>query len=225
MQGNNEDTNPSASALLPPATTRWQPLRPAAGAREPRIAPPFVVRTPSEVTAEPQTLEPPPRATEPEPTRELSWESAAPATQTEAAPDAEPLSQAVLPELEIESTWEELQEEGTVRPAFEADSDAALEAFTFEATELARKDDFPLEAFIVPEQAQRIPSGMEGKPIPAQPESTPVTSLADRLEKLSHRLRVEDTEIIIRRLASGDRLDTMLAGLLAGYLAGTSEQS
>jgi hypothetical protein len=199
MQGNIEDTNPSASALLPPATTRWQPLRPAPGAREPRIAPPFVVRATTEVIAEPQTAELPSRV-EPE------------------IPETEPA-------VEVEPTWEDQLEEGIVRPAFEADSDAALEAFTFEATELARKDDFPLEAFIVPEQAQRIPSGMEGKPLPAQPEITPVTSLADRLEKLSHRLRVEDTEAIIRRLASGDRLDTMLAGLLAGYLAGTSEQS
>jgi hypothetical protein len=61
--------------------------------------------------------------------------------------------------------------------------------------------------------------------LPPAPENTPITSLAERLEKLSHRLRVDETEMIIRRLAAGDRLDTLLAGLLAGYLAGSSDYS
>jgi hypothetical protein len=202
-----EDSKNSAGTLLPPATTRWQTLRPVAAPREPHLAPPFVVHSPNDVAAQAERIE----------------------TRVETPVEEVPIEAleevGIATEFEVETVVDVAEvEEGVVRPAFEADTDAALEAFTFEATELAKRDDFPLEAFIVPQQTQRIPSGMEGKPLPAEPESTPVTSLADRLEKLSHRLRVEDTESVIRRLASGDRLDTMLAGLLAGYLAGTSEQ-
>lgn len=118
--------------------------------------------------------------------------------------------------------WESMAEEdeGVVEPMFAADSADVLA----ELTQQAKKEDFPLDAFIIPEQTQRVPSGLEGKPLPAQPSHTPLTNLADRLEKLSHRLRVENTEVVVHRLAGGDRLDALLAGLLAGYLAGTSAQ-
>lgn len=124
---------------------------------------------------------------------------------------------------EEDHRWEELPDDGVVEPAFEADTDAALEALTQQAAELARRDDFPLDAFIVPEQVQHVPNGLEGVVPTPPPPQTPVTSLAERLEKLSHRLRVEDTQEIVRQLAAGDRLDTLLAGLLAGYLAGHRE--
>ena len=71
------------------------------------------------------------------------------------------------------------------------------------------------------QHAQRIPNGFEGKKLPDPPAHTPVTDLADRLEKLSHRLRVEDANAVIARLAGGDKLDALLAGLLAGYIAGS----
>ena len=118
--------------------------------------------------------------------------------------------------------WDPMSDEGVVEPAFVADTDAVFEELTQQAESL--REEFPLEAFIVPEQSDRVPTGMEGKPLPPAPESTPLTSLAERLEKLSHRLRVEDTDAVVRRLAGGDRLDTLLAGLLAGFLAGSSEK-
>ena len=126
---------------------------------------------------------------------------------------AEPLESESMP-------WEAATDdgdEGVVEPVFQADTDAVLA----ELSKQAKKEEFPLDAFIIPEQAQRVPTGLEGKPHSALPEHTPLTNLADRLEKLSHRLRVEDTEIVVRRLAGGDKLDGMLAGLLAGYLAGS----
>jgi hypothetical protein len=231
MDGNMEDTSPPAASLLPPATTRWQPVRPAAVPHEPRIAPPFVMRSTAEPRVEApvnktvnQPIEEPleePAPVEP-PSASDDVESAMIAADfLEAEPEEEPEPQSWEPE---EEPWEpDTEDEGVVRPAFEADTDAALEALTQQVAELTKRDDFPLEAFIVPEQAKRIPNGVEGKPT-AQPEITPLSSLSDRLEKLSHRLRVEETDAIIRRLAGGDRIDTMLAGLLAGYLAGTSEQ-
>lgn len=120
--------------------------------------------------------------------------------------------------------WKPVSEEGEVEPVFQADTDAVFEELTQHAAETTSREEFPLEAFIVPEQSERLPNGMEGKQLPPPPENTPITSLAERLEKLSHRLRIDDMDVIVRRLAAGDRLDTMLAGLLAGYLAGTSDQ-
>ena len=118
--------------------------------------------------------------------------------------------------------WDPTSDEGVVEPVFEADTDAVFEELSQQAEAL--REEFPLEAFIVPEQSERVPNGMEGHPLPQAPEPSPLTSLAERLEKLSHRLRVEQTDAVVRRLASGDRLDTLLAGLLAGYLAGSSEK-
>jgi hypothetical protein len=131
-------------------------------------------------------------------------------------------------EIAEDMPWDSMSDEsneGVVEPAFKADTDAVLEELTQHAAEMGNREDFPLEAFIVPEQSERLPNGMEGRPLPPAPENTPITSLAERLEKLSHRLRVDETEMIIRRLAEGDRLDTLLAGLLAGYLAGSSDHS
>jgi hypothetical protein len=80
--------------------------------------------------------------------------------------------------------------------------------------------EFPLDAFIIPEHTSRMPSGVDEATAAEDPAHKPVTDLADRLEKLSHRMRVEEAEALLSRLASGDKLDAMLAGLLAGFLAG-----
>ena len=119
--------------------------------------------------------------------------------------------------------WEDLEEEeeeGTVEPVFEADvseTEAALAALS----QTRPEGEFPLDAFIIPEHSQRVPTGVESS-TPTEPVAhTPVTDLAERLEKLSHRLRVEESDAVLSRLATGDKLDAMLAGLLGGYLAGT----
>jgi hypothetical protein len=121
-----------------------------------------------------------------------------------------------------ELPWEqdEDDETGEVEPVFEADVSETAAALA-ELSKAARGEEFPLDAFIIPEHAQRVPNGFEGKPLPEAPQHTPVTDLADRLEKLSHRLRVEDANAVVTRLAGGDKLDALLAGLLAGYLAGS----
>ena len=125
---------------------------------------------------------------------------------------AKPLTANELP-------WEEpvfTDEEGTVEPVFEADvseTEAALAALSSAKAE----GEFPLDAFIIPDQAERLPTGVDAAP--PKRETTPVTELADRLEKLSHRLRIEESNAILGRLAAGDKLDAMLAGLLGGYLA------
>jgi hypothetical protein len=113
-----------------------------------------------------------------------------------------------------EMPWEST-DEGSVEPAFEGVVDATTEALGGIAV---KAEEFPMDAFIIPEDAQRVPTGMDSK-ASAVPEHTPATELADRIEKLSHRLRVEDSKSVIEKLAAGDRLDSMLAGLLAGFLS------
>jgi hypothetical protein len=118
--------------------------------------------------------------------------------------------------------WDENDEEGTVEPAFEADvseTEAALAALSSAAVKA--EEEFPLDAFIIPEHARSLPSGLAADTLTAEPEHTPVRDLADKLEKLSHRLRIEDADAVISRLAAGDKLDAMLAGLLAGFFAGS----
>ncbi|MGQ0563148.1 MAG: hypothetical protein ACT443_14900 [Gemmatimonadota bacterium] len=116
---------------------------------------------------------------------------------------------------------ETADEEGTAEPMFEADV-FETEAVLAELSHAAHPaEEFPLDAFIIPEQTDRLPNGVERKPLAEASIHTPVSELADRLEKLSHRLRVEDADAVIARLATGDRLDALLAGLLAGYLAGS----
>ena len=129
---------------------------------------------------------------------------------------------AAAPAVVEEMPWaqDEMDETGEVEPVFEADV-SETEAALAEFSRVARSEEFPLDAFIIPEHAQRIPNGFEGKKLPEPPAHTPVTDLADRLEKLSHRLRVEDANAVIARLAGGDKLDALLAGLLAGFIAGS----
>ncbi len=214
MFGIMGDPPKRAGSLLPPATTRRPPERPAASLREARIAPPFIPAGNAQPQPESE-LE-----MQPAPSFEPAIEPEAPSFEA-APPQEDPAESTAEPE-----PWDSDidDDEGTVEPAFKADTDAVLAELTKHAAELDRKEEFPLDAFIVPEQAQHVPSGLENTPTPHPAEPTPVTSLAERLEKLSHRLRVEETDTVVRRLASGDRLDSMLAGLLAGYLAGKSEQ-
>jgi hypothetical protein len=47
----------------------------------------------------------------------------------------------------------------------------------------------------------------------------PTRELAERLERLSRRLRAEDVDSLLPSLAKGDRFDTLVAGFLAGYFS------
>ena len=158
---------------------------------------------------------PPPGSMLPPVTTQRQSEQAVPAKDGRLAP---PFVAAVGRDADEPAPWETMSDEGVVEPMFEAETEAVMAELSLQA----KQSEFPLDAFIIPEETQRVPSGLEGQPA-SQQSHTPLTALADRLEKLSHRLRVEDTTVMVRRLAGGDKLDALLAGLLAGYLAGTSE--
>jgi hypothetical protein len=116
--------------------------------------------------------------------------------------------------------WDIVMEEGHAEPAFEADVDEMEAALALFGEPPRQEAEFPLDAFIIPEETTHMPTGVETPEAREEPKRSAVDELAERLEKLSHRLRIDDTPAVLERLAAGDKLDAMLAGLLAGYLAG-----
>ncbi|HEX6939595.1 MAG TPA: hypothetical protein VF158_09295 [Longimicrobiales bacterium] len=90
-------------------------------------------------------------------------------------------------------------------------------------------DAFPIDAFILPEDADHRPGGADAA---AGQHTTPLSKkllrplpedraarLADRLEAIARRLRVDGPAALSQDLESHDRFDALLAGVLAGYLA------
>lgn len=246
MHGLTGDPPTRAGSFMPPATTRRFAERPASS-EDARIVPPFV---PSDVAprrelpsseaepaaafgaelemAQPEPAQPEPTFIAAEQEAEVSAPEVVEVTPAEAAADAVEAravdAEASPAEAEpIELSWESLVVEEEIEPTFAADTDAVLTQLSDYAAELSQRDEFPLEAFGEQEPTQQHRTEPDTQPAD-EPVLSPASSLAERLEKLSHRLRVEQSEEIVRRLAAGDRLDTLLAGLLAGYLAGKSEQ-
>lgn len=141
----------------------------------------------------------------------------APAEQTAASDEgAAPVEQA-LPE--------------SSAPVFET---ALSQDFGVADTEAESEDSeaFPIEAFIIPDDSERMPAGFETESLsPSEPISnvaSPATldrtsRLADRLEALARKLRAQGPAALGNGLDSGDRFDAVLAGLLAGYLAAGDE--
>lgn len=104
---------------------------------------------------------------------------------------------------------------------------------------------FPIDAFIIPEGAARLPRGVESDPSAIEPPRTPglvdtapllrrdepprlprgpalreqrAHDVADRLEALAAQLRNHGYEVLAQKSVRGDPLDALLAGVIAGYL-------
>ncbi|MEX0890679.1 MAG: hypothetical protein WEB88_00825 [Gemmatimonadota bacterium] len=85
--------------------------------------------------------------------------------------------------------------------------------------ELARRgtDAFPMDAFIIPEEADRLPTPSE---VFASRELT--QDLARRLHAFADALEADGHDAVRRALDDGDRFESLLAGFVAGYLAAQS---
>lgn len=103
--------------------------------------------------------------------------------------------------------------EGLVEPAFGDDANVTSDAILAGNTE----DEFPIDAFIIPEHARRVPTGLPDPDFAHHGD--PTHELAERFEKLSRRLRAEDIESLLPSLARGDRFDALVAGFIAGYFS------
>lgn len=79
-------------------------------------------------------------------------------------------------------------------------------------------DDFPYDAFDLSDEPE-ADVGVSEPPL-ADAAGAGVDDAAERLEDLARRLRSEGPAAAESALGSGDRLTALLAGVLAGYLAG-----
>lgn len=80
------------------------------------------------------------------------------------------------------------------------------------------EDDFPVHAFQI-EGEELEPAEAEVR-APHGPLDDSVYDLADRLEAMAQRLRAEGSAAAEAEMSAPDRFTALLAGLLAGYLAG-----
>lgn len=192
---------------LPPAVTQWN-IEPGSdqGAAP---APPFVTGGTAVPAANRLAA------------TESPSEAAAPALEqyTQAVPETEP-----LPDDTDELPWESMSDEGVVEPVFAEDVASTTESM-LALTNEPEGEAFPVNAFIIPEDSRRVPTGLDQgtvNSVKQHAEHTtgdPTQDLADRFEKLSRRLRAEDLDTLLPSLARGDRFDAMLAGFLAGYFS------
>jgi hypothetical protein len=221
------DTIAPPSVWRPAADTAPQPLplpepEPAAEAAEPVEDP----------TAEASA---PPAAPE-EPLRVLAddfyepWaEAAITETESPVEPEILALEVEVASEFEIVpelAATQELEEPSTEEPS------PLAEEFALESFLLPEVDEWQVEPEIeppaaVPEVEEPTPETSVDDvatqaPAAATP-SSPAHDLAARFEQVAHDLREGDAESVLKRLAGGDRLDALLAGLLAGFLARPGE--
>jgi hypothetical protein len=110
-------------------------------------------------------------------------------------------------------------------PGGDAGEDDGTEAFPFPPDEPAAgagrrelEDDFPVHAFQIEGAEVEPAAGEIGYPHEAPDDS--VHDLADRLEAMARRLRAEGSAAAEAEMSAPDRFTALLAGLLAGYLAG-----
>ncbi|HSL70348.1 MAG TPA: hypothetical protein VK864_08910 [Longimicrobiales bacterium] len=220
MQSNPWD--PAAEEFLPPAVTRRtaavrpepeaplvEPFRSAGGQPVPSLPaePPLAESGFAAETGLSAEL-----VVEPEPV-----EAAEPFAYEEILDDA-----SWFPELDEAGVAEAVvAEPETPEPVVSAEAGPALH--TFHQGVVESSEEFPLEAFVEPASTAFVP---EAEPLEeieevAQSawEADATNDLANRFELLSRRLRNEEIDSLLRSLARGDRLDTLVAGLLAGYLS------
>lgn len=95
----------------------------------------------------------------------------------------------------------------------------AMSAVTVAEPAAEDGETFPLDAFIVPDDARRVPAGLGSEAV-EDVATGEILAVAERLEAIARRVRAHG-EAAIHELAAGeDRLDAMVSALLAGYIAG-----
>ena len=78
---------------------------------------------------------------------------------------------------------------------------------------------FPLDAFIVPEDAERVPAGFEPDALEHRPGDA-AHEMAAQLEAVAHRLRVDGLDAVPPLLTGDDRLHAAIAAVISAFVAG-----
>jgi hypothetical protein len=86
---------------------------------------------------------------------------------------------------------------------------------------IAADQSFPLDAFIIPPHTKRLPKGLEHT---EAVQGEIAEELAYRLDAMAERLRSEGFPGLLVLDADHRPVDTLLAGVLAGYLAHEAEE-
>ena len=117
-----------------------------------------------------------------------------------------------------EVAWDDMPDEGVVEAMFEEDVSRATDGMQRDSPE------FPIDAFIIPKHPSWVPQGLDEAQIEAVKHHTEELdtdakeNLADCFEKLSRRIRNENTSTLLAQLARGDRFDTLVAPIIAELL-------
>jgi hypothetical protein len=110
---------------------------------------------------------------------------------------------------------EESVEEAAFSPPPQLDEEGAV------LPEPERADrSFPLDAFIIPPDTKRLPKGLEHA---EELHLEVAEALAKRLESVAQRLRREGFAGLLHLEPGQEPIDTLIAGVLAGYLSNQAE--
>ncbi|HSJ08846.1 MAG TPA: hypothetical protein VK928_03010 [Longimicrobiales bacterium] len=183
----DDNSSEQRGLVPPPAVTRTAPVADMAGLP---LMPPFVPgrATPAAHAAPEPEAEPAPldlveaEVFGPDPVERVDAEVAIPVP----APDeADP--------------WPSLEEQGSAEPVWDSEDEASA------------APNFPLDAFIVPEDSERVPSGYQKDHV-AQADR-----IAARLDMLSRHVRAGGIAQL-ESFTTDDELTALIADVIAGYL-------
>ena len=119
----------------------------------------------------------------------------------------------------LEAPWAPMAEEGVVEATFAEDVSRAADTIRSSEAE------FPIDAFMIPEDSSRVPTGLNAEQVEAviqhteHPELDTQHELSDRFEMLSRRLRAENLDALLPALAQGDHFERMVAPLIEEYFS------
>jgi hypothetical protein len=120
----------------------------------------------------------------------------------------------------VDIPWEDMPDadEGVVEAAFGEDVERTTEANT-----TSESSEFPIEAFMIPEDSKSVPSGIAPNHVDAITiaDHPPQDSheLADRFDRVGRRLRAESLGTLLTSLAKGDRFDASVGNFIVAYFS------
>lgn len=225
----SEDAHEDADVLLPPYIPGRATPQAAAPAEQAESEAPADVPSAAPAEAEPGSSDPwaepvePGRFAAPEP------EAVAETVEPERSASVEPESEDAPDSPSGDYPWdtggsdEAYEPESEPEPEPESEQEFGGDAEPWAASASEGEDEFPFGAFDIEGAGGQQGAEVEEPSHAPSAASTSVAgddAMADRVERLAEALRREGRPGVEREIGSEDRLTALLAGVLAGYLAG-----